>query len=144
MILPALNLALLVCYPVSWFLPLAHAGLLPWFGMEQLTIISGIISLWESDPFLTVLVAVFAMVLPMIKTLALALVHVGRLRRRALPMLSVIGRFAMADVFLVALYILLAQGVGVGRIETGWGLYFFTACVLASLILTELTKRRCG
>ena len=72
----------------------------------------------------------------------LALMHFNRIGPRWLPLLGILGKLAMADVFLIALYIVLAKGVGVGRIETGWGLYLFTFCVLASLVITELTKRR--
>lgn len=39
----------------------------------------------------------------------------------------------MADVFLIALYILLAKGVGVGYVEPAWGLWLFTACVGVSI-----------
>ncbi len=42
----------------------------------------------------------------------------------------------MADVFLIAIYITVAKGIGVGRLEVAWGLYLFTACVLASLALS--------
>jgi paraquat-inducible protein A len=47
----------------------------------------------------------------------------------------------MADVFLIALYIVAAKGVGVGRLETAWGLWLFTACVLGSLVVAHLTER---
>ena len=50
----------------------------------------------------------------------------------------------MADIFLIAIYIVLAKGVGVGRVETGWGLYLFTFCVLASLAISHLTPREGG
>jgi paraquat-inducible protein A len=39
----------------------------------------------------------------------------------------------MADVFLIALYVTVAKGFAVGRVETAWGLWLFTGCVLASL-----------
>ena len=52
------------------------------------------------------------------------------------------GRLAMADVFLVALYIVTAKGVGLGHVETAWGLYAFTGCILASLVLSHLGQRR--
>jgi paraquat-inducible protein A len=55
--------------------------------------------------------------------------------------LSVLGRLAMADVFLIALYIVLAQGAVIGRLQTAWGLYLFTACVLGSLGLSLVTER---
>jgi hypothetical protein len=47
----------------------------------------------------------------------------------------------MADIFLIALYIVAAKGVGVGRVETAWGLWLFTACVLGSLLVAHLTER---
>jgi uncharacterized paraquat-inducible protein A len=53
-----------------------------------------------------------------------------------------LGRLAMADIFLIAIYIVLVKGVGVGRVETAWGLYLFTLAVLASLVLSHMTERR--
>ena len=47
----------------------------------------------------------------------------------------------MADVFLIALYIVIAKGVGVGRLETAWGLWLFTGCILAALAVSTLTER---
>ena len=61
--------------------------------------------------------------------------------RRLLGPVHVLGRLAMADVFLIALYIVAAKGVGVGRVETAWGLWLFTACVLGSLAVAHLTER---
>ena len=42
----------------------------------------------------------------------------------------------MADIFLIALYIILIKGVGLARVETAWGLYFYTGCVLLSLAIS--------
>ena len=52
-----------------------------------------------------------------------------------------IGKLAMADVFLIALYITLSKGIGVGTVETAWGLYLFTGCILAGITLGYLTER---
>ena len=35
----------------------------------------------------------------------------------------------------------LAKGIGMGRIETAWGLYLFTGCILTSLFVSARTKR---
>lgn len=78
----------------------------------------------------------------MVKVIATALIHFGKLSQKSLPALEILGKLAMADVFLIAIYVIVAKGVGVGRIETAWGLYLFTACVLASMLVTHLTKRR--
>jgi uncharacterized paraquat-inducible protein A len=140
--LPWLNLCLLILYPLSWFAPLMKAGLLPLFGLSEISVISGLQSLWASDVVLALLVTVFALFAPMLKTLGLALIQFGLLDARALGITHVLGKLAMADVFLIALYITLAKGLGVGRIETAWGLYLFTACILASLALGILETRR--
>ncbi len=91
---------------------------------------------------ITILVTLFALFAPYLKTIGLALIHFRIARRRLLPALEVLGRLAMADVFLIALYIVIAKGMGLGRVETAWGLYLFTACILASLVIGALTERR--
>lgn len=130
----ALNLALLVLFPVAWAAPLMRAGLLPLFGLSEISILSGLVTLWTGgERILAALIALFALVAPMAKTLALTLLHLGRAPLSLLPALQALGKLAMADVFLIALYITLAKGMAVGRVETAWGLWLFTACVLASL-----------
>jgi len=135
------NLALVVLYPVAWFAPLMRAGLLPVFGLSEISVITGLQSLWQSDVFLALIVTLFALFAPYLKTIGLALIHFGLLRRKALPALQLMGKLAMADVFLIALYITLSKGIGVGRIETAWGLYLFTGCVLASIAIGYLTEK---
>lgn len=141
-LLIAANLSLLVLYPIAWFAPLVRAGLLPLFGLSEISVITGLQSLWQTDVALALIVTVFALVAPMVKTAGLSLVQLGYLDRRALPALSIMGKLAMADVFLIALYVTLAKGIGVGRVEPAWGLYLFTGCVLASLSLSLAEKRR--
>lgn len=133
------NLCLLVLFPIAWFAPLLRAGLLPLFGLSEISVISGLQSLWKVDVFLALLVTAFALFAPYLKTIGLALVHFALLKDKTLPVLSYIGKLAMADIFLIALYIVVAKGVGIGRIETAWGLYLFTACILTSLAISALT-----
>ncbi len=135
------NLALLILFPLAWFAPLMRAGLLPLFGLSEISVISGLQALWQSDVFLALLVTVFALFAPYLKTIGLALVHFRLASPRLLPTLHIMGKLAMADIFLVALYIVVVKGVGLGRIETAWGLYLFTACILASLTISILTEK---
>lgn len=130
----ALNLALLVLFPIAWFAPLMRAALLPIFGMDEISVITGLQSLWASDAALALLVTFLAIFAPYAKTIGLALLQFGLLSPRALPALHVLGKLAMADVFLIALYIVIAKGAGHVTVETAWGLYLFTACILASLL----------
>lgn len=140
-ILRVANLSLLVLFPIAWFAPLMRAGLLPVFGLSEISVISGMQALWDSDVALALLVTAFALFAPYLKTIGLALVHFNLLKDQTLPVLSWIGKLAMADVFLIALYIVVIKGVGFGRVETGWGLYMFTACILASIVISALTPK---
>jgi len=132
----ALNLSLLVLFPVAWFAPLLRAGLLPLFGLSEISVISGLQSLWGSDVALALLVTMLAIFAPYLKTIGLALLHFGLLSPRLLPALHVLGKLAMADMFLIALYVVVVKGVGLGHVETAWGLYLFTGCILLSLALS--------
>ncbi|MCA1774428.1 MAG: paraquat-inducible protein A [Paracoccaceae bacterium] len=135
------NLLLLILFPVAWFAPLMRAGLLPLFGLSEISVISGLQSLWATDVFLALLVTVFALFAPYLKTLGLALVHFDLLSKRLLPVLSYMGKLAMADIFLLALYVVVIKGIGIGKVEIAWGLYLFTACILGSLMISFLTAR---
>jgi paraquat-inducible protein A len=131
-----LNLALLILFPLSWFAPLMRAGVLPIFGLDEISVITGLQSLWSSDPVLALVVTFMAIFAPWAKTVGLALVQFGLLSPRALPALQALGKCAMADIFLVALYIVVVKGVGLATVQVAWGLYFFTALVLVSLYLS--------
>ena len=141
MTLKLANLSLLILFPIAWFAPLLRAGLLPLFSLDEISTITAVQALWDKDIFLAVAVTFFAFITPIIKVIGTALVQFGFLANKALPTLEALGKLAMADVFLIALYIVLAKGVGVGRVETAWGLYLFTFCVLASMLITHMTKR---
>jgi len=135
------NLALLVAFPIAWFAPLMRAGLLPLFSLSEISVISGLQSLWGSDVFLALMVTIFALFAPYLKTMGLALIHFNLLSDRLLPVLSWMGKLAMAEIFLIALYIVVAKGVGIGKLETAWGLYLFSVCIIASITISALTPR---
>ena len=130
-----LNLALMIAFPVAWFAPLLRAGLLPIFGLSEISVISGLQSLWQSDVALALLVTFCAIFAPMLKVIGRALRDFGLLDARAEPALALLGKLAMADIFLIALYVVIVKGVGLATVETAWGVYLFSACVLTSLFL---------
>ncbi len=142
MVLRLTNLVLLILYPIAWFAPLLRAGMLPLFGLSEISVMSGLQSLWDTDVALALLVTFLAVFAPYLKTIGLALIHFGQLRRRVLPALDILGKLAMADVFLIALYIVVVKGIGLATIQTAWGLYLFTACVMASMAISHLTAKR--
>lgn len=135
------NLSLLLLFPLAWWAPLVRAGILPWFSGSEISVLSGVADLWQADPALAVLVAVFAIVIPWGKTLVLAAVHLGWPGPRAVPLVETVGKLSMADVFLVAVYIVVVKGVGIGYVATAWGLWLFTGCVLVSMWVGWATGR---
>ena len=138
--LRALNLSLLILYPIAWAAPLMRAGLLPLFSLSEISILTGLQALWRTDIFLALVVTFFALVAPYLKTVGLALIHFGLASQRLLKPIQIMGKLAMADVFLIALYVVITKGIGVGRVEIAWGLYLFTALILASLLIGWRTE----
>lgn len=141
------NLSLIILFPIAWFAPMLRAGMLGgmmpyFFNLNEISVITGLQSLWESDVFLALLVTFFAIFAPYMKTIGLALIHFHLLHRKVLPVLHWLGRLAMADIFLIALYLVVAKGIGVGTVETAWGLYLFTGCILASLVISFMTEKK--
>lgn len=133
--------ALLALFPLSWMAPLLRAGWLPFFELDEISVLSGLGAIWAKDPLLALLVTFMALFAPMLKLIGLLLVQFRLASPRLMPVLEWTGRLAMADVFLIAIYIVLAKGAIAGRLETAWGLYLFTGCILASLVLSALTAR---
>jgi paraquat-inducible protein A len=142
MMMRYLNLALLILFPIAWFAPLLRAALLPIFGMDEVSVITGLQSLWETDAALALAVTFLAIFAPYAKTIGLALLHWNLLSPKTLPALEILGKLAMADVFLIALYIVVVKGAGYVTIETAWGLYLFTGCILASIGISYATARK--
>ena len=134
------NLVLLILFPIAWFAPLLRAALLPIFGMDEISVITGLQSLWGSDPAFALLVTFLAIFAPFAKTLGLTLIHFHLMSPKTLPALHILGKLAMAEVFLIALYLVIAKGAGYVTIEIAWGLYLFTACILASLLISHKTE----
>ena len=147
------NLSLVLLFPVAWFAPLIRTGLLPdwqlpdWMGGVELfsltgiSVVSGLQALWATDVFLAIAVTFFALVAPMLKCLGLALIDYGLLAKSTKPVLGILGKLAMADIFILSLYVVIAKGIGIGEVEVAWGLYLFTLCVIVSLVLS-FTERR--
>ena len=119
-----------------------RAAMLPIFGMDEISVITGLQSLWGTDAGLALLVTFFAIFAPFAKTLGLALVQFHLMSPRTLPALHVVGKLSIAAMFLVALYIVIVKGTGYITVETAWGLYLFTGCILASLVISALTTRQ--
>jgi uncharacterized paraquat-inducible protein A len=139
------NLSLLILFPIAWFAPLMKSGVLPFLSLTENSIMSALQGIWEHDIYLALLMTFFAIFAPYIKVIGVGLIQYDLLSPRLMPTLSFIGKLAMADVFLIAIYIVLYTGISVagvnGRIETAWGLYLFTGCVIASYTISFLSRK---
>ena len=135
---------LLIGFPIAWLAPLAKAGFaMPLFGGSEISILGGVIELANSDVFLCAIVGIFAILIPYAKTIILLGAQFGQLGSPSLwlKILTAMGKLSMADVFLIAMYVVMIKGIGFGDIEIQWGLYLFTALVLMSIWATWATDR---
>lgn len=113
--------------------------------VQAVTLLGGIRSMWmEGEAGLAVLLAFFSILLPLVKLCLLSL-------EAALPgsflgpwhrFSRMAARYAMLEVFVVALLVILAKGLpGGSRIELGPGTAAFTASVLLGLVAGLLERR---
>ncbi|QYK42983.1 MAG: paraquat-inducible protein A [Paracoccaceae bacterium] len=134
----ALTALLAVLFPVAWFAPLmtVKVRLAFWAGGTDLSLITTLQSVWAEDAALGLLLTFAAIVAPTVKVLGTGLLLLRLMSPRVEAVLWHIGRFAMADVFLIAVYAALFKGIDGGTITFGWGLHLFTGCVIGSLLLS--------
>ena len=94
-----LSLALV---PVSWWLPLFVARV-PFLWREEVSIASGLSELWRLDRLLWLVVLLFSVLAPAVKSGALVWVWYRLPLARARPLLdrlALLGKLAMTEVFL--------------------------------------------
>lgn len=139
------NLTLLILFPIAWFAPLMKSGILPFLSLTENSVASALQGIWQHDIFLALLMTFFAIFAPYTKVVGVALIQFDLMSPRLMPALSFVGRLAMADVFLIAIYIVLYTDITIagvtGRVETAWGLYLFSACVIASYTISFLSHK---
>jgi paraquat-inducible protein A len=126
-VLKIANLSLLVLFPVAWFAPILKSGLIPFLSLNENSIMTALQQVWGHNIYLALLIQ-FNLASP-----------------RLMDGVTFIGKLAMADIFLISIFIVIFTGIEVagvkGTVETAWGLYLFTACVVASLLISILTRR---
>jgi len=113
-----------------------------YFFKDEFSIISSLVTLAHEGEWLIVsLIALFSIAFPSIKLLAL-----GKLlwwddidhdkSRRTAQLISVLGKWSMADVFIVALLILSIKGSFIAEAKTLSGIYAFAASALLAMGLS--------
>ena len=150
MIRVALSLMLVAapfCLALGLTLPLVRFEKL-YFFEETPSLISIILTLWtDGSALLAILVALFSVVFPIAKLVAVMLEAAAPLRDRQRSdgwlarLLPVLSKWSMTDVMLVALVIVAAKTSGVASAFTQPGLWFYAASTLAITVAWFLLGR---
>lgn len=141
-----------ILLPLAWVAVIALfvAGcLLPaisiraWFiRTSEVSILEAVLALFrEGHAGLALVIAVFAGLVPMAKMAVLALLWAhpdpdGRGFRRMMTLSAGLGRWAMLDVFVLALVVFAVQSQGLASAQVLPGAYCFAGAALLSIVLT--------
>ncbi len=111
------------------------------FMFQSKGIISTIQTLWESDNlFVALPLIIFSVAIPILKTLLMGIAFIQPLAAKSIEIIKPLGKWSMADVFVVALlltYFTTNQDNST-HAEVGVGLYFFLVYVILSMIVALL------
>ena len=113
--------------------------------VKAMRLLEGVLVLWkEEERILALLIALFSLILPTMKLIMLwmeALLTKGLPKKWAI-FLRAVSRYAMLEVFLVALTVLLIKEMpGGSRVTLQAGFYTFSASVLLSLLAAHWMER---
>ncbi len=113
-----------------------------YFLEDRPTLIEMISSLWlEGDSALAGVVALFSVAFPALK---IVLIHVAVLtggKTRSLALLSMVSKWSMLDVMLVALVLFAAKTSGLAAAAILPGLWFYAAAALTTAVAASLCAR---
>ena len=134
----------LATYLVSLFSPLLTVKKLLFFN-DTITFISILSTLYENrELVLLVIIFVFTIVLPTLKFLLLIAaglnLEVLQTKTKLLVMMEQISKWAMLDVFIAALVIVIVKLEILSSANTHYGLYLFIASVLLSMVCSQTQR----
>jgi paraquat-inducible protein A len=110
------------------------------------SVATGIVNLaQEGDWLLAVIIFFFSIVFPITKLTALWVIWAIRLEEQSraalLHWLSLLGKWSMLDVFVVAITIVAAKMESISVVRPQVGLYVFAASIVASMLTTQYVER---
>ena len=135
-----INLFLIGIIPSSWFLPIAYTGLVPWFGLKEISIVSSLQVLCKTNLFLCLVVFFSVIIFPMIKLIFLSLAHFNIVKNDSLSILLIVSQFSMSEVFILSFYIVITKSTWLGHLSIAWGFYVFCFATIISLIIALWTQ----
>ena len=143
----AMSLAALLLYPAAVLLPVLRIDR---FGLaHETSVVQGTISLWrDGHPWLSMVVLVCSVVVPLVKIAGLLALSSGLIRvslpvgRRLWGSIDALGRWGMLDVLLVAVLVAVVKLGDLVRIEPGPGAALFALMVVCSLVASAVFDPR--
>ena len=112
------------------------------FSFESKSLLGSVAKLWESgDIIVALVILLFSVLIPMVKTISLMFVAVvveSRFAHGIVKFFKMIGKWSMVDVFVVAtlLVFLTGNGSDVSDAEVQVGIYYFLAYVIVSMLVS--------
>ena len=136
LLLAILMLTSIIFYILGLNLPLVSTTKF-WFFEDESSLIQILGTLYQSNEFLLfILMFFFALIVPIIKNIALTYQIVIDVPNSFSKLISLISKWAMLDVLVIGIIVSTFKSkIGYISISTKGGLYYFTASVLISLIV---------
>lgn len=120
------------------------------FYKNTFSIHSGLMTLFkEGEYILFLIIFLFTILFPVVKIALLALIHYFRVwpqekRKKLLHSLSLVSKWSMLDVFIVALLVVAVRLGITGKVDVRWGIYVFAVSVILSTIATQRLTHTTG
>jgi paraquat-inducible protein A len=112
------------------------------FASRSFTLIGGIMTLWkENEHLLAILMGLISLLLPVIKLSVLwwEIFQLSSLPENFLAFVKAASRYAMVEVLLIALLVLVVKGMpGGSEMTIQAGTWYYTASVILSLFVNRL------
>ena len=148
LIVPAALLLSIVLLLVALSLPLLQTqqSMLLKTWKNSYSVWAGVVALWhQHDYALAAVLFFFSIIFPLAKLLALAVIWFVKLaddqRAALLHWLSLLGKWSMLDVFVVAILIVLVKLGPLVHVEPRAGVYVFAAAIISSMLTTMYVGR---
>ena len=108
-----------------------------WYIFENtFSLLSGLMQFFYTGQyFLFIIIGVFSLVVPLVKMMLVAVVTntsswTDTGRHKLIQWLSLIGKWSMIDVFIVAILVVVGKFRGIAEVEIHYGLYAFALSVI--------------
>jgi paraquat-inducible protein A len=118
------------------------------FYKNTFSIHSGLVTLFkEGEYILFLIIFVFTILFPFVKIILLFLIQYWQSwpkekRIKVLHYLSLVSKWSMLDVFIVAMLVVIVRLGITGRVEVRWGIYVFAAAVILSTLAAQWLARK--